>query len=70
LSKLLDQETAKGPLRSSSQAATYYYQCNYSMVEAISLRALPNDATSKLGRHICILHTHSFKCRRSSRKVV
>jgi len=31
----LNQETAKWPFRSSSQAATYYYQSNYSKIEAI-----------------------------------
>jgi len=30
-----DQETAKGPFRSSSQAATCYYQSNHSKIEAI-----------------------------------
>jgi len=30
----LDQETAKGPFRSSSQAATCYYQTNHLNVEA------------------------------------
>jgi len=33
--KLTRQETAKLPLRSSSQAATFYYQRNHSKVEAI-----------------------------------
>jgi len=32
----LDQETAKWPFWSSSQAATCYYQSNQSKVEAIS----------------------------------
>jgi len=31
----LDQETVKGSLRSSSQAATCYYQSNHSKVVAI-----------------------------------
>jgi len=34
--------------RSSSQAATCYYQSNHSKVEAISLSALPKDTTSEL----------------------
>jgi len=45
----LDQETAKCPFRSSSQAAICYYELiNHSKVEAISLSALPNDTTSGL----------------------
>jgi len=48
LSRYLDQETAKGLFRSSSQAATCYYQFNHSKVEAISLSALPKDTTSEL----------------------
>jgi len=44
----LDHLLAKGPFRSSSQAATCYYQSNHSKVEAISLSALPKDTTSKL----------------------
>jgi len=43
----LDQETAKGPFRSSGQAATCYYQSNHSKVEAIPLSALPKDTTSR-----------------------
>jgi len=39
----LDQETAKWPFRSSSQAATCYYQSNHPKVEAIPLSALPKD---------------------------
>jgi len=42
----LDQETAKGPFQSSSQAATCYYQFN--QVEAIPLSALPKYTTSEL----------------------
>jgi len=38
----------KGPIRSSSQAATCYYQSNRSKVDAIQLSALPNDTTSEL----------------------
>jgi len=48
LLRYLDQETAKWPLRSSSQAATCYYQSNHSKVEAIPLSALPKDTTSEL----------------------
>jgi len=48
LSKYLDQETAKGPFQSSSQAVTSYYQTNHSKVEAIPLSALPKDTTSEL----------------------
>jgi len=43
LSRYLDQETAKGPFRSLSQAATCYYQSNHSKVETIPLSALPKD---------------------------
>jgi len=42
-----DKETAKGPLRSSSQAVTCYYQPNLSEAEAIPLSVLPNDTTSE-----------------------
>jgi len=48
LSKHLDQETAKGSFRSSVQAATCYYQSNYSKVEAIPLSTLPKETTSEL----------------------
>jgi len=37
LSSYLNQETAMGPFRSSSQAVNCYYQSNHSKVEAISL---------------------------------
>jgi len=40
--------TAKGPFRSSSQAATCYYQSNHSKVEAIPLIALPKGTTNEL----------------------
>jgi len=39
---------SEGPFRSSSQAATCYYQSNHSKVEAIMLSALPKDTTSEL----------------------
>jgi len=42
LSRYLDLETAK----CSSQAATCYYQSNHSLVEAISLSALPKQQVS------------------------
>jgi len=45
LPSCLSQETAKGPLRSSSQAAICYYQSNHSKVEEIPLSALPKDTT-------------------------
>jgi len=48
LSSCFTQETAKWPLRSSSQAATRYHQSNHSKVEAIPLSALPKDTTSEL----------------------
>jgi len=48
LSRNLDQETAKGPYRSLSQAATCYYQSGHSKVEAILLSALPKDTTSEI----------------------
>jgi len=48
LSRYLDQETAKGPYRSSSQAATCYYQSNHSKVEAIPLDAFSKVTTREL----------------------
>jgi len=51
--RYLDQETAKAPFRSSSQAATYFYLSNYSMSgRGIPWSALPKDTTSEL-----VLHT-------------
>jgi len=41
------QETAKGTFRSSSQAATCYYQSNHSKVQAIPLSTLPKGTTIK-----------------------
>jgi len=38
----------KWPFRSSSQAATCYYQSNHSKVEAIPLSVLPMDTTNEL----------------------
>jgi len=43
LSWYLDQETANESFRSSSQAATCYYQSNHSKVEAILLSTFPKD---------------------------
>jgi len=40
--------TVKGHFRSSSRAATCYYQFNHSKVETIPLSALPKDTISKL----------------------
>jgi len=48
LSMYRDQETAKESFRSSSQAATCYYQFNHSKVETIPLNALHKDTTSEL----------------------
>jgi len=48
LSRYLDQETAMGHFRSSSQAATCYFKSNHSKVEAIPLSALLKDTTSEL----------------------
>jgi len=48
LTRYLDQEIAKWPLQSSSQAATRYYQSNHSKVEAILLSALLKDKTCTL----------------------
>jgi len=45
--RYLDQEVAKWPCWSSSQAATCYCQYNHSKVKAILLSALPNDTTSE-----------------------
>jgi len=44
----MDQETAKGPFRSSSQAATCYYQSNHSKEETIPLSALPKAQQANL----------------------
>jgi len=44
----LNQETAKWPLRSSSQAATCYYQSNHLKVKAIPLSAFLKDTSSEL----------------------
>jgi len=38
---------SEGTFRSSSQAATFYYQSNHSKVEAIPLSALPKETTSE-----------------------
>jgi len=65
LSRYLDQQTAKGPLRSSSKVSACYY---HSKVEAIPLSALPKDTTGKLAG--LSPHYIPFKCWRSSRKVV
>jgi len=46
--RYLDQEAAKWPLRSSSQAAICYYQSNHWKVEAIPLSAFPKDITSEV----------------------
>jgi len=48
LSRYLNQETAKWPFRSSSQATNCYYQSNHSTVEAIPLSALLKNTTSEL----------------------
>jgi len=48
---------AKGPFRSSNQAAICYYQFNHSKVEAITLSALPKDTTSEL---FCISSHYLF----------
>jgi len=61
LSRYFGQGTTKKPFRSSSQAATCYYQSNHSKVEAIrqtgkqplkargtQISALPKDTTSEL----------------------
>jgi len=46
--KVPRKETANGPFRSLSQAATCYYQFSHSKLGAIPLSALPKDTTSKL----------------------
>jgi len=58
LSRYLDQETAKGPFRSSSQDATCYYQSNHSKVEAIPLSVpCPRTQQANLPTY---LHTIPF----------
>jgi len=47
LSRYLDQETAKWSSRSSSPAATCYFQFNHSKVEEIPLSALFKNTTSE-----------------------
>jgi len=64
---VLGLETAKEPFRSSSQAATCYYQSNHSKVEAIPLSALPKDTTSESCRPISILSL--FYAKRQARKL-
>jgi len=56
---------SEGPFRSSSQAATCYYQFNHSKIEAIPLSALPQQANLP-----AYLHTNPFKCWTSSREAV
>jgi len=46
--RYLNQETAKWPFPSSSQAAICYHQSNHSKVDAIPLNALPKNTTSEL----------------------
>jgi len=41
------RQSSSRPLRSSSQAATCYYQSNHSKVEVIPSSALPKDTTSE-----------------------
>jgi len=50
---------AKWPFRSSSQAATCYYQSNHSKVKEIPLSVLP-----------AYFHSNPFKCWTSSREAV
>jgi len=66
LSRYLDQETAKGPFRSSSQAAICYFQSNNLKVEAITLSALPKGTTSELAGH---LHTNPLNAERQAGKL-
>jgi len=63
LSRYLDQEIAKGPFRSSSQAANCDYQSIYTKVEAITLSALPKDRTSELAG---VFHTILFYAERQA----
>jgi len=48
LIKVSRPRDSEGPLPSSSQAATCYFQSNHSKVEAIPLSALPTDTTSEV----------------------
>jgi len=56
----LNQETAKGPFRFSSEAVTCYYESNHAKAEAVSLSALPKDATK--ANLAAYLHTIHFLC--------
>jgi len=58
--------TAKKPFRSSSQAATCYYQPNHSKVEAIPLSTFPQDTTSELAGY---LHTTLLNAERQAGKL-
>jgi len=56
LSRCLDQETAKGPFRSSSQAATCYYQSNH-----CEGRGNPVKCVAQGHKHICRLVLHTIR---------
>jgi len=61
LSRYLDQEAAKLPFRSSSQAATCYYRSNHSKVKAIPLSALPTNTTKLTCRTIIGLLAYNWR---------
>jgi len=61
LPSCLDQETAKVPLRSSSQAATCYCQSSYSKVESILFSALPKGYNKQICRPIFTLSLFNVK---------
>jgi len=60
--RYLEQETVKGPFRSSSQAVTCYYQSNHSKVEAIP----PKSQQAKLPAY---LHTNLLNAERQAGKL-
>jgi len=62
LSKYLDQETAKRPLR----LFVCYYLSNHSKVEVIQLRASPKDTTSEL---VCLSSHYLFNAERQAEKL-
>jgi len=70
LTTYLDQETAKEPFRSSSQAATCFYQSNHSEVEAIPLSAFVAQGHNKRTCRPIFTSHYPFLCWTSSKEAV
>jgi len=66
LSSCLSQETAKWPLRSSSQAATCYYQCNHSKGRCNPVKCLSKNTSYNLSAYF---HTTGISLLRQARKL-